>query len=110
MSTQRDFVLARIAVARSLFTSALEALDACTAAFLFPEEDRKGAERKETLDLALDLSGDASRTIESAQGTMSRFMKGDFEEGEEDIDEETDSGGEGPSESHEEEEDEEDED
>jgi len=65
-ATSRDYVMARLAAARSAFQEGLTALDEALALFLTPELDDTGEKREEMVDTALEWSGVASRALESA--------------------------------------------
>ncbi len=63
----RDFVIARIAIARTDARAAVEQLDEALALFSDPDEDPKGKDRNESLAEALELLGRATRAAESAE-------------------------------------------
>lgn len=65
--TERDYVLARLAVARVSAMAAIESIDDCTALFVDPEDDEDGAQRKEALEAALEQLGCATRAAEAAE-------------------------------------------
>lgn len=78
----REFVLARLAVARA-YASALGAgVDTCVVLFVDGGEDPTGAERVQTLDHLVELSGLFARAIEAAQDLIDDV---DFTEGEPDF-------------------------
>jgi len=82
-STQRDFVLARLAAARAHSARISEGLESCIDFFLFPEEDEDGEGRKEILEALLDDIGGLTRSVDAAQtGCEGDF---DFSEGEPDL-------------------------
>lgn len=62
----RDYVMARLAAARSCAQEAIEAIDEAVALFVSPDEDKKGKERDELIDSALEATGRASRALEFA--------------------------------------------
>lgn len=76
MAETRDFIMARLAAARVQCVSAADAIDACIDAFVDPGEDKDGAARKEFLEIASDMSGEVSRSIELAQVGLDD-LKGD---------------------------------
>lgn len=86
MAEGRDFVLARLAVARQHLESSIEAVDGCISMFIFPSEDKNGKDRKEALDIASDTAGEASRAIESAEAMFETLDKEELSEEEVDDD------------------------
>ena len=90
MAEQRDYVMARLAAARGALAAAEEVLDGCILFFIAPDEDKNGAERKESLEELLDIAGDISRSIELAQEGMEALSKADLKEGEPEHPEESD--------------------
>jgi len=96
MSEKRDFVLARLAIARGNAASVVDALDSCLSLFIFPTEDKDGSERAEALDIISEAAGDISRSIEKAQAALEGMDKKELNEVEPDDDddeEESDSDG-----------------
>lgn len=77
--TERDYVMARLAAARSAAQSTVEAIDEALAMFVDPEEDSRGKERTELVDAAIEAAGCASRALEDAAEILPDV---DFEEGE----------------------------
>ena len=63
----RDFVMARLAAARVYATEAIDNIDAALAAFIAPDEDRKGEQRAEALEGADEFLGLAAGTVQAAQ-------------------------------------------
>lgn len=66
-ATARDFVMARLAAARTHAQAAVEALDEALAHWTSPEEDDDGKERAECLEEALTALGCATRSAECAE-------------------------------------------
>lgn len=77
--SERDFVMARLAAARVLAQSALEAIDEATLLCVHPEDDAKGRKRSDALGGALELVGAATRALEAAEQVLPDI---DNEEGE----------------------------
>lgn len=75
----RDFVLARVAVARNALQAGIDSLDEMTALFSNPDDDKNGKERQELLDGAVEQVGFATRALEAAEEIIEDI---DFEEGE----------------------------
>jgi hypothetical protein len=67
MAEERDFIMARLAAARGHLAVAADALDGCLGLFLFPVDDKDGAERNEALDIISESAGEVSRSVEAAQ-------------------------------------------
>ncbi len=65
----RDFVMARLAAARSHAAAAVEAIDDAIMHWTDPSEDDDGTQRKEALEAALDELGSATRSAECAEET-----------------------------------------
>jgi hypothetical protein len=94
MAEGRDFVLARLAVARQHLGSSIEAIDGCISLFCFPGDDKGGKERSEALDIASEAAGEASRAIENAESALEGLGKEELaeEEPEHDEDDSADKG------------------
>jgi hypothetical protein len=88
MAEQRDYVMARLAAASATARYASEAIDGCVSLFL-DDGDKKGGDRREALEVILDLAGDLSRSIELAQAGMEGMSSEELSEGEPDLEEET---------------------
>jgi len=90
----RDFVMARLMAARASLQAAVEAIDDAAGAFVNPESDKKGKDRKELVADALEATGSASRALEAAEGSMAEDFDAevwaDREPWEDDEDEEED--------------------
>jgi hypothetical protein len=94
----RDFVMARLMAARASAQAVIEAIDVAASAFVNPESDAKGRERREVIEDALEAAGTVSRALESAEAELEVFDADDWkerepwedEDGEEDDDEEED--------------------
>lgn len=82
--TQRDFVMARLAAARSSLQAALDAIDESVALFVDPEDDRSGDTRKEAISEALECTGAGSRALESAEQAIEHVDPLEIEPWEED--------------------------
>jgi len=80
----RDFAMARLARVLVNLEAAREAVRDAVALFITPEDDSKGKDRDELLEMALEQAGDASRGIEAAQEAME---EADMELGEPDEEE-----------------------
>jgi hypothetical protein len=94
MAEQRDYVMARLAAARGILSTASEVLDSCITQFVFPDDDKKGKDRIEALDTLSDAAGELSRSIELAQAGMEALEGAELTEEEPDTDqEEADDGG-----------------
>lgn len=68
--TERDYVMARLAAARSTLADALAAVDESIELFTNPDEDKSGKKRTDALDAALEAAGAASRALEAADEVM----------------------------------------
>lgn len=68
--SERDFVLARVAIARAFIRAADDALDEFAGLCASPEDDKKGESRAETLEEALNQLGSATRSLECAEGAL----------------------------------------
>lgn len=89
--TERDYVMARLAAARTAAQSSIEAIDEALALFVDPEEDARGRQRKELIDAALEAAGCVARALEDAENVLPDV---DYEECEPwDSDEEEESEG-----------------
>ncbi len=92
-ATPRDFVMARLAAGRAAAQASIEAIDEALNLFVDPDQDKKGKERKELVESALESMGCASRALESAEETidqadMAEYEPWDEDEGEDDGDDE----------------------
>ena len=65
--TPRDYVMARLAAARTSAKATCDAIDEAIAIFVNPTEDPKGKERKQLMDDALQAAGAANLALESAE-------------------------------------------
>lgn len=63
----RDFVIARIAIARTEAQGAIDQLDEALALFADPEDDANGKTREDAIAEALELLGRATRAAEAAE-------------------------------------------
>lgn len=86
MAENRDFIMARLGAARALASAAGEALDSCIILFISPEDDKKGTERNDCLEIVSDIAGDLSRSIEMAQACMAEIDPAELKEEEPDLD------------------------
>lgn len=77
--TERDYVMARLAAARSALTDALTAVDESIELFVNPDEDKSGKDRRDAIETALDAAGAASRALEAADEVAPQV---DWKEGE----------------------------
>jgi hypothetical protein len=66
-SRARDFVMARLAAARASAQASINMIDDAMHLFVNPVDDKKGDDRKEMLDAALEEMGSASRALEAAE-------------------------------------------
>ncbi len=85
--TPRDYVLARLAAARSSAMQAVNAIDDAISCFMEPEEDEDGAERKELVEAALEHAGAATRALECAEEILPQVDNAECEPWDEDADE-----------------------
>jgi len=65
--TARDFVMARLAAARTSASAAITQIDEILGHFVDPDEDKDGAERGDLFEGALEMLGEATRGVEAAQ-------------------------------------------
>jgi len=84
--TSRDYVMARLLAARASFQASIDAIDECAALFVNPDDDKKGDERKELIDSALEAAGAGSRALESAEETFDQIDPTEGEPWDEDDD------------------------
>ena len=66
----RDYFMARVAAARAAAQGIVESCDEIIALCIDPDEDRKGRDRKESLEEALDAAGAVSRALECADAAL----------------------------------------
>lgn len=66
----RDYFMARVAAARLSAQSIVDSCDEIIALCLDPDEDRKGRERNEAVEEALDAAGAVSRALECADAAL----------------------------------------
>jgi len=85
-ATPRDFVLARLAAARTLLGSLVEGLDGLIDIFAEPSIDKHGDEREEVFKALLEDAGTFSRTLECAQAVFESLSPTERREGEPDYD------------------------
>lgn len=93
--TDRDFVMARVAAARAALSDAITMLDEFQSLCINPDNDKRGKQRKEYLDDALEAVGLGTRSLELAHENVTEMdfaegEPGDVEEDEDDDDEEDD--------------------
>ncbi len=69
-ATARDYVMARMAAARSCAQNAIDSIDEGVALFVAPGEDASGKKRTEAVEIALEQLGCATRAMESAEEAM----------------------------------------
>jgi len=69
-ATARDYVMARMAAARSCAQIALESIDEGIALFVVPGEDKSGKKRLEAVEIALEQLGCATRAMECAEESL----------------------------------------
>ena len=84
----RDYALARIGGAIAAAQNAVTALTEAAHGFVDPSADKKGKERKEALEAALESLGLASRATELAQGALEEMDDEELETSETDVAEE----------------------
>lgn len=89
--SKRDFVMARLAAARTAARQSIDAIDVCME-FCMDGDDEEGDQRREAMDLVLDFSGAVSRSIESAQEVFDSMSAEDLAEGEDDDEDDEDDG------------------
>lgn len=89
MSSDRDFVLARLAASRALTQNALDGIDEAIALFIEPDEDEKGESRISAIDSADDYLGRAGVVVQKALEVATEVIA-DWNEPE--LDEEDDEG------------------
>ena len=80
MAEKRDYIMARLAAARSNAQGAVDAIDACVEGFVDTEEDADGANRKGALEAVADLSGEVSRSVELAQEAFETMTEPELSE------------------------------
>jgi len=83
----RDYVMARIGASRAAAQSAIVALDEAMNLFVDPEDDRKGKERRELIDTALEALGASSRALEAAEEELDAIDPEEGEPWDDDVDE-----------------------
>lgn len=86
--TFRDHAMARLAAARALAQSAVDACDDAINMFLEPEEDEKGIERAELIEAALESAGAACRALEACEEVFPHVDKVECEPWDEEGEEE----------------------
>lgn len=64
---ERDFVMARLAAARTSFQAAIDAIDEALALFVNPDDDDDGGEREELVDTAVEAAGAGTIALQSAE-------------------------------------------
>lgn len=69
-ATARDYVMARMAAARSCAQIAIESIDEGIALFVAPGEDASGKKRVEAVEIALEQLGCATRAMECAEESL----------------------------------------
>ena len=82
--------MARSAAALGQLAAATAALTDAMALFVSPDEDKKGTERKELLDAALEHASSAVRALESADEVIEEVKPLDVEPWEDDEEEDED--------------------
>lgn len=84
--THRDFVMARLASARTSANEALAAIDETLGLFISPADDSKGKRRKTTIADALVMLGEAVSALECAEENIEDVDMTEGEPWEEDGD------------------------
>jgi hypothetical protein len=79
----RDFVMARLAAARTCAATAIDAIDTALSLFVTPDEDKKAKEREEALQEADDWLGEAALSVQAAQEEMPGINPAEGEPGDE---------------------------
>jgi hypothetical protein len=85
-SSPRDFILARLAVARAHAARIAEGIETTIDLFIFPDADEEGAARIEGFEELLDDIGGLTRAVDAAQGACAENEEFDWTEGEPDFD------------------------
>lgn len=83
----RDYVMARLAAARSSAQSVVQSIDDILVLFVNPDDDKTGKQRTELLDVALEDAGVLCRALESAEEEFGDVDMKACEPWEEDSDE-----------------------
>jgi hypothetical protein len=63
----RDYVMARLAAARTSAQASVDAIDEALALFVNPDEDEDGGERTDLIDTAVEAIGAATISIQEAE-------------------------------------------
>jgi hypothetical protein len=69
----RDFVIARLGIARTEAQAAIDEIDDALALFADPDDDSKGKARDEAVTEALERLGRASRAAEAAEEKLDAY-------------------------------------
>lgn len=63
----RDYVMARLAASRACLAAAVDSIDEAMSLFVDTSDDKKGRDREELVDSALESAGMGTRALECAQ-------------------------------------------
>ena len=90
--TERDYVLARVAVATTTIMDAREQLGEAVQHFISPDDDANGAKRADALEEAEMLIRIAAEAVQNARETMGNLDDDDLAQCELDDDDDDDEG------------------
>ncbi len=65
-----DYVMARLGAARAALQAAITGIDDMLGHFADPGDDNKGKERKEAMDVVIDMVGAGTRSLECAEESL----------------------------------------
>lgn len=68
----RDYMMARVGAALASFRAAIEACDSVLAFYVNPDEDKRGKQRLEEIEDALEAAGAGTRALEDALAKYER--------------------------------------
>ena len=94
-TSPRDFVMARLAAARASAEAAIQAIDDAVTLFVNPQDDKKGKERAELVESALEALGCATRAAESAEEVLGQVDPLEIEPWDDDGDDDDEDEGDG---------------